>query len=184
MATSIRSRTWLFNVVRVCRLNNSFSVSKNCCCGFHLTRESPRLCMLGECGVRWLSFTGERVGRAVGMVGAGSCHSWPWSWWGTCTSAFSAPSPRYTPKSWYTTHARGQPISRQCWSCGKDGTEPFFCGHCGLIQPAVIEQDYFNHFNVFDLSAEYDVDETHLRQLFRNLQRQLHPDKFTNKSEV
>ena len=40
-----------------------------------------------------------------------------------------------------------------------------------------------NHFELFGLPNQFDLDKNHLSEKFRDLQRQFHPDKFASASE-
>ena len=68
----------------------------------------------------------------------------------------------------------------KCWKCGEGTQDLFFCGSCGVIQPAR-DVDYFE---VLGFPVKFDLDPAQLTQQFRQLQRKLHPDKFTQKSQV
>ncbi|XP_063929865.1 iron-sulfur cluster co-chaperone protein HscB [Zophobas morio] len=43
--------------------------------------------------------------------------------------------------------------------------------------------DKDNYFKVFELDEHFDIDQKQLTRKYRQMQSQLHPDKFTNKSE-
>jgi hypothetical protein len=60
----------------------------------------------------------------------------------------------------------------------------FFCksDSCGKIQ--VIDVSKWNYFQIFRIPEKFDVDTTYLEKEFKNLQKQLHPDKFSTKSEM
>jgi molecular chaperone HscB len=50
-----------------------------------------------------------------------------------------------------------------------------FCASCRKIQPVARGED---HFSVFGLPGEYAIDAAELDRRFRDLSRQLHPDRF------
>lgn len=74
--------------------------------------------------------------------------------------------------------------SFQCWNCQTtvNATPCLFCKDCSLIQSP--EKQNFNYFELFDISDQYDIDIEQLTSNFRKLQNLMHPDKFTNKTEV
>lgn len=71
---------------------------------------------------------------------------------------------------------------RKCWKCGNnvDNKEQLFFCKCGVVQ-SIKEVDYFE---LMGIPESFDIDLTSLTQRYRDLQRQLHPDKYTLKSEV
>uniref|UniRef100_A0A6B2LEW1 J domain-containing protein n=1 Tax=Arcella intermedia TaxID=1963864 RepID=A0A6B2LEW1_9EUKA len=70
-----------------------------------------------------------------------------------------------------------------CWYCGS--THPpvtgFFCDECGYVQPLSCVRCSF--FDFFSLPASFEIDTKLLQDRFRQLQKKLHPDRFTRKSE-
>jgi len=72
--------------------------------------------------------------------------------------------------------------SASCWKCGLDkGPDKFFCSKCN----AVLEPDQTkSFFEVLDINQKFEIQPTELTQKFRQLQSQLHPDKFSGKSQV
>jgi molecular chaperone HscB len=66
-----------------------------------------------------------------------------------------------------------------CWQCGTPDAGSLFCRYCdGLQAPAL---DYFSFFGI---ERRLKIDADHLKQQFYTLSRVLHPDKYTNRSEV
>lgn len=63
-----------------------------------------------------------------------------------------------------------------------DSRPCLFCKNCSLIQSS--EQQDFNFFELFDIPDQYDIDTLQLTLKFRKLQNLIHPDKFSNKTEV
>ncbi|HXU06712.1 MAG TPA: Fe-S protein assembly co-chaperone HscB [Polyangia bacterium] len=62
-----------------------------------------------------------------------------------------------------------------CWSCQKQaGTAPF-CGACGALQPP---DDGADLFAVLGQGARFAVDLTAAEAAYKDLSRQLHPDRF------
>jgi molecular chaperone HscB len=62
-----------------------------------------------------------------------------------------------------------------CWSCEKAAGADMFCAHCGAIQPADAAA---SHFQVLGVPQAFDVDLAALERRYKELTRQLHPDKF------
>ena len=95
-------------------------------------------------------------------------------------------------RDFYLTKSRLIDTSEQqneilCWSCGKckckvppKQSGKFFCCCCGIIQGIVDN----NYFSLFDLPIQFDLSEKSLRKAFLRIQAELHPDKFSQKSEV
>ena len=74
--------------------------------------------------------------------------------------------------------------SRRCWKCGKEICQgcTLFCSSlsCEAIQG--LDRDSCNYFTLFGMDEKFDLDDVNLEASFKNLQRQLHPDKFAMKS--
>lgn len=69
-----------------------------------------------------------------------------------------------------------------CWKCGKPGREArFFCKDCNALQKP---DKSYNNFHLLGLSETFDIDSSELSKKFRQLQTVLHPDKFSNASDV
>jgi molecular chaperone HscB len=63
-----------------------------------------------------------------------------------------------------------------CWSCKADVTEgTVSCPACRKIQPVGRNED---HFSLLRLERQYALDPAELDRRFRELSRQLHPDRF------
>ena len=58
--------------------------------------------------------------------------------------------------------------------------EQYFC-LCGVVQPPSANRSLFE---VMGVPEAFDIDVRDLSDKFRNLQRILHPDKYSQKSEV
>jgi molecular chaperone HscB len=63
-----------------------------------------------------------------------------------------------------------------CWSCHGElvATTPF-CGSCRRLQPLGRTEDFYS---LFSMPREFALDPRELEQRFRDLSRQLHPDRF------
>lgn len=72
----------------------------------------------------------------------------------------------------------------KCWNCQTIlNTRPcLFCENCSLIQSP--EQPNLNYFKLFNIHEQYDIDTGRLVSKFRELQNLMHPDKFSNKTQV
>jgi len=68
---------------------------------------------------------------------------------------------------------------KSCWSCkGPVAVGALFCSTCSAVQgPAAI-----NHFQRLGVEQSYDVNVANLDQMYFDLQRQLHPDRFAAKT--
>jgi molecular chaperone HscB len=63
-----------------------------------------------------------------------------------------------------------------CWSCKADvAAGTIFCLACRKIQPVGRGED---HFSLLGLERDYALDAADLDRRFRDLSRQLHPDRF------
>ena len=62
-----------------------------------------------------------------------------------------------------------------CWSCEKNAGEEALCSGCGAIQPANLAA---THFAVLGVPEGYAVDVAALEKRYRELSRQVHPDRF------
>jgi len=71
-----------------------------------------------------------------------------------------------------------------CWNCSQELTrEQLFCDKkCGVLQ--AIKTTDINYFDLFGIPFSISVDMRALDGRFKDLQKQLHPDKFANKSMV
>ncbi|CAF3597128.1 unnamed protein product [Rotaria sordida] len=76
-------------------------------------------------------------------------------------------------------------LIEQCWQCQRklDRNEcPSYCPcEKHVLLPVRSEIDYFR---LFDLSRSFEIDTKQLTRMFRNTMKFLHPDLFTNKSDI
>lgn len=82
-----------------------------------------------------------------------------------------------------TTVEQNAHSCRTCWNCGRDTSpvrELFFCD-CGVVQKPASELTYFE---LMQLKPTFDINTKNLGDMFREMQKKLHPDKFTSKSQV
>ncbi|XP_068937876.1 iron-sulfur cluster co-chaperone protein HscB isoform X2 [Petaurus breviceps papuanus] len=71
-----------------------------------------------------------------------------------------------------------------CWRCGKQGAPTggdLFCPYCQALQPPDPKPDFFR---LMDCSQSFTVDIQNLKRRYQQLQRQVHPDNFSQKSQT
>ncbi|XP_067395498.1 iron-sulfur cluster co-chaperone protein HscB isoform X2 [Emydura macquarii macquarii] len=72
----------------------------------------------------------------------------------------------------------------RCWSCGipfpARGVLPRFCPACQALQPPQPQPDLFR---LMGCDCSFNIDVQQLQQRFRSLQRSLHPDYFSQRSQ-
>uniref|UniRef100_A0A3Q2HTA2 HscB mitochondrial iron-sulfur cluster cochaperone n=1 Tax=Equus caballus TaxID=9796 RepID=A0A3Q2HTA2_HORSE len=72
-----------------------------------------------------------------------------------------------------------------CWNCGSPGGpvrgDGFFCPQCRALQPPDLTRDYFS---LMDCNRSFRVDTAKLQQRYQQLQRLVHPDFFSQRSQV
>ncbi|XP_023567417.1 iron-sulfur cluster co-chaperone protein HscB, mitochondrial isoform X3 [Octodon degus] len=73
----------------------------------------------------------------------------------------------------------------RCWKCGGprgpaqgDG---FFCPQCRALQPPDATRDYFS---LMDCNRSFRIDTTKLQHRYQQLQRLVHPDLFSQRSQL
>ncbi|XP_023567416.1 iron-sulfur cluster co-chaperone protein HscB, mitochondrial isoform X2 [Octodon degus] len=73
----------------------------------------------------------------------------------------------------------------RCWKCGGprgpaqgDG---FFCPQCRALQPPDATRDYFS---LMDCNRSFRIDTTKLQHRYQQLQRLVHPDLFSQRSQT
>lgn len=73
-------------------------------------------------------------------------------------------------------------LSEPCWKCGstEKGTY-FFCEHCKALQKP---DDNANYFHLLGAHESFDINLSDLSKKYRQLQSVLHPDKFSNATDV
>jgi molecular chaperone HscB len=62
-----------------------------------------------------------------------------------------------------------------CWSCEREPGAGVACAACGALQPPDAAADYFA---VLGVPRRYDLDVADLERRYKDLSRQLHPDRF------
>ncbi|XP_001380062.2 iron-sulfur cluster co-chaperone protein HscB isoform X1 [Monodelphis domestica] len=80
------------------------------------------------------------------------------------------------------SESRGTP---SCWNCGSQGApvggDVLFCSACRALQPPSPEPDFFR---LMDCGRSFTVDVRKLQRRYQQLQRQVHPDNFSQKSQT
>ncbi|CAH1233691.1 HSCB [Branchiostoma lanceolatum] len=71
-------------------------------------------------------------------------------------------------------------VSRACWNCTKQTTGWFFCEFCRMVQPPAAQATLFD---VMDCARKFDIDNNRLSTKYKDLQRVLHPDRFSQHGE-
>ncbi|XP_077016783.1 iron-sulfur cluster co-chaperone protein HscB isoform X2 [Tamandua tetradactyla] len=73
----------------------------------------------------------------------------------------------------------------RCWKCGGPGGavlgDAFFCPQCRALQPPDPSRDYFSLMNC---NRSFRVDTTKLQHKYQQLQRLIHPDFFSKRSQT
>ncbi|KAM9446817.1 iron-sulfur cluster co-chaperone protein HscB [Clarias gariepinus] len=69
---------------------------------------------------------------------------------------------------------------RKCWCCGSSA-QLFFCSSCNSIQPPHEQATYFE---ILNCDQTFSLDTQKLQGKYIELQRSLHPDNFTQKSQT
>ncbi|XP_005007345.1 iron-sulfur cluster co-chaperone protein HscB isoform X2 [Cavia porcellus] len=73
----------------------------------------------------------------------------------------------------------------RCWKCGGPGGpergDGFFCPQCRALQPPDPTRDYFS---LMDCNRSFRIDTTKLQHRYQQLQRLVHPDFFSKRSQT
>lgn len=69
----------------------------------------------------------------------------------------------------------------ECWSCGAERGEAALCTICGKVQPISRKRDYFA---ILGIPRAMRIDSNQLERSFREISRQVHPDRFGRASAV
>ncbi|XP_016920834.1 iron-sulfur cluster co-chaperone protein HscB [Apis cerana] len=68
----------------------------------------------------------------------------------------------------------------KCWNCNFTYKSDLFCSKCKVLQKP---PENLTYFDIIDIPKTYDVNVTEIQKKYKELQKLLHPDKFSNKSE-
>lgn len=80
---------------------------------------------------------------------------------------------------WYSSTLQ----ERKCWKCDSptnERSELFFC-NCGVVQKVPEDLTYFE---AMDCPEAFNIDVSKLPDLYKERQRNLHPDKYAQKTKV
>uniref|UniRef100_A0A2M4CVU0 Putative co-chaperone protein hscb mitochondrial n=1 Tax=Anopheles darlingi TaxID=43151 RepID=A0A2M4CVU0_ANODA len=78
-------------------------------------------------------------------------------------------------------HFRYSTSCQHCWKCSniqQRSKDKFFCSSCGIL----LNVAKYNYFDLLDVEKGYQVDQVALKKKYRNIQNQIHPDKFAQQS--
>ncbi|XP_018101045.1 hscB mitochondrial iron-sulfur cluster co-chaperone L homeolog isoform X1 [Xenopus laevis] len=139
----------------------------------------PTRALFNSCSSQWMRMVVQRWWKRPVIRGF-----WEYSWPRRLPCMKSAVShstlrPNFT-YSIRTYCATTQ--SRLCWSCQAQlSRADLFCPACTTLQPPDESKDFFQ---VLDCEKSFNVNTRELQRKYRNLQRLLHPDFFSQKSEL
>lgn len=68
----------------------------------------------------------------------------------------------------------------KCWNCNFIYKSKLFCSKCKVLQSPPEDLTYFD---IIDIPKSYDVTIPEIQKKYKELQKLLHPDKFSTKSE-
>ncbi|RWS08269.1 iron-sulfur cluster co-chaperone protein HscB: mitochondrial-like isoform X1 [Dinothrombium tinctorium] len=78
--------------------------------------------------------------------------------------------------------ARISQSTAQCWKCGRhSATGAVLCTHCRCIQRPPVGTSFFH---LFQIEPSFDLNSQQLSLRFRQLQRELHPDRYASASQT
>jgi hypothetical protein len=74
--------------------------------------------------------------------------------------------------------------AQSCWSCDRV-SEDRICSYseCGALQMPPLEEGKINYFHLLDLPVCFEVDASRASDAYKRLQKSLHPDKFSLKTQ-
>lgn len=68
----------------------------------------------------------------------------------------------------------------KCWNCNFAYKSDLFCSKCKALQEP---SENLTYFDIMGVPKSYDITITEIQRKYKELQKVLHPDKFSNKSE-
>ncbi|XP_054006801.1 iron-sulfur cluster co-chaperone protein HscB [Hylaeus anthracinus] len=92
-----------------------------------------------------------------------------------CEEKYCLPSLILTNVSQYSSDS---PL--KCWNCNFTYKSDLFCSKCKVLQEA---PENITYFDIIGIPQSYDVQIKEIQKKYKELQKLLHPDKFSNKSE-
>ncbi|GAB4821397.1 hypothetical protein N2152v2_008443 [Parachlorella kessleri] len=110
---------------------------------------------------------------------AAGCHASPRTFSSTSAPVATSSEPQRADEAEALPH-------RHCWQCGSGlgQQDLFFCPQCSSIQPPDHDAES-TYFTVFGMDEpRFDLRESELEQRYKQLQRLLHPDKFSTGSQL
>lgn len=69
----------------------------------------------------------------------------------------------------------------KCWNCNFVYKSDLFCSKCKVLQEP---PENLTYFDIIGIAKSYDINITEIQKKYKDLQKVLHPDKFSTKSEV
>jgi hypothetical protein len=69
----------------------------------------------------------------------------------------------------------------KCWNCDYMCKSELFCDKCKVLQELPQNLTYFD---IIGIKKDYNVMNEEIQKKYKELQKMLHPDKFSNKSEA
>ena len=69
----------------------------------------------------------------------------------------------------------------KCWNCKFPFESELFCSKCKSLQEMPEDLTYFD---IIGIKKDFHIDKEYLQRKYRQMQSKLHPDKFSNSSEV
>lgn len=77
-----------------------------------------------------------------------------------------------------TQYSSDSPL--KCWNCNYIHKSELFCSKCKKLQEP---PENVTYFDIIGIPKSYDVTVAEIQRKYKELQKLLHPDKFSNKSE-
>lgn len=69
---------------------------------------------------------------------------------------------------------------RKCWNCNYAYKSDIFCSKCKVLQEP---PENLTYFDIMSIPNSYDISPVEIKKKYKDLQKLLHPDKFSTKSE-
>ncbi|XP_017753067.1 PREDICTED: iron-sulfur cluster co-chaperone protein HscB, mitochondrial [Eufriesea mexicana] len=91
------------------------------------------------------------------------------------------PSLILTNKSQYSNVSqRSSDSPLKCWNCNFVYKSDLFCSKCKVLQEP---PENLTYFDIIGIAKSYDINISEIQKKYKELQKVLHPDKFSTKSE-
>lgn len=71
-------------------------------------------------------------------------------------------------------------VPPKCWNCNFVYKSDLFCSQCKSLQEM---PENLNYFDILGVKFSYNVNNNEVHDKYRQLQKMLHPDRFSNKTE-